>query len=68
MEHSIEKYLERRTDQELEILLNMYIRQQDNEYYDDLVKLIHKIRQERNGGHNGTEASVWNIDGSSEGI
>ena len=47
MNHSIEAHLRRRTDDELEMALRMYIQQTDNEYYAWLVEIIQQILRER---------------------
>ena len=47
MGHSIEDYLKRRTDDELDYILRMYEQQTEDAYYDSLVKMILRIMQER---------------------
>lgn len=47
MGHSIEDYLRRRTDEELEGMLTLYEPLTEQEYYANLVAMIQGILQER---------------------
>ena len=61
MDYSVEGYLRRRTEEELEQVLQEFIQKRENQYYEMWIEIIQKILKEKNGECDETEESNGNV-------
>lgn len=61
MDYSVEGYLRRRTEDELEQILKEFIQKREDQYYEMWIEIIQKILKEKNGECDETEESNGNV-------
>ena len=61
MDYSVEGYLRRRTEDELEQILKEFIQKREDQYYEMWIEIIQKILKEKNGECDETEELNGNI-------
>lgn len=61
MDYSVEGYLRRRTEEELEQVLKEFIQKREDQYYEMWIEIIQKILKEKNGECDETEESNGNV-------
>ncbi len=61
MDYSVEGYLRRRTEEELEQILKEFIQKREDQYYEMWIEIIQKILKEKNGECDETEESNGNV-------
>ena len=61
MDYSVEGYLRRRTEEELEQILKEFIQKREDQYYEMWIEIIQKILKEKDGECDETEESNGNV-------
>ena len=61
MDYSVEGYLRRRTEDELEQILKEFIQKREDQYYEMWIEIIQKILKEKNEECDETEESNGNV-------
>lgn len=61
MDYSVEGYLRRRTEEELEQILKEFIQKREDQYYEMWIEIIQKILKEKNEECDETEESNGNV-------